>query len=287
MSRPGQVIIAGLIVLCAAGAARASAVDEARTLSNEAQDALRKMSGVAADPKAYAEVVRKLEKAQALLEDAAKTDPRGADSLAQNVSSSLFWARRFANVNVIRELDKTAGKEPRAKAPEPNAAETEFKKAEDFEGAHRGDDYAIALRWFQYSDQYSGTEWSLRANARAYEAQARFRTAEAAKKAQTEPLAEDAKLLAAGNALFLAKDFEGALAKFELARKAADTVVVERRIGHAWLEMGYKLRDEYAAQYLPLLRRYNEAMSRGDQAGAASLRAQAQVLVTRLRPLED
>jgi len=285
--RRTRTVFPALLLLLVAAGVWASPIDDARKLSAEAQEALRKMSGVAADPKAYAEVVRKLEQAQALLEEAAKTDPKGTDSLAQSVSAALFWARRFANVNVIKELHKTDAKEPAGKAPDSGGAEAEFRKAEDFEKAHVGDDYAIALRWFQYSGQYSGTDWSLRAHARAYEAQARHRAAEAAKAPKTEPQSEDAKLIAAGNALFVNRNFEGALEKFEEARKSADTVVVERRIGHAWLEMGYKLRDEYAVQYLPLLDRYKQALSRGDKAAAAGLRAEAQALVDRLRPLED
>lgn len=51
--------------------------------------------------------------------------------------------------------------------------------------------------------------------------------------------------------------------------------------------MGYKLRDEYAEQYLPLKQRYAEALARGDKTAADALRTEAQALVTRLRPLED
>ncbi|MGD0092965.1 MAG: hypothetical protein ABSE73_23885 [Planctomycetota bacterium] len=276
-------ILSLLAILLAASGAWASAVDDARKLNDEAQDALRKMSGAATDPKAYAEVVHKLEKAQALLEEAAKSDAKGAESLAQSVSAALFWARRFSTVDVAKEHGKT----PAAKAPDAGAGEAEFKKAEDFEKAHAGDDYAVSLRWFQYSDQFSGTNLSLRALARAYEAQGRYRAAEAAKKAAAEGQTEDGKLLLAGNELYQKKDFEAALAKFDQARKINDSVVVERRIGHTWLELGYKLRDEYTVQYLPLLQRYTEAKARGDQKAAAAARDEAQALVTRLRPIED
>jgi len=277
--------LSAFVVLLAAAGAQASSVDDARKLHDEAQAALRTMSGLATDPKAYADVVRKLEKAQALLEEAAKTDPKGAEGLEQSVSAALFWARRFANVNVIKELHKTDSGTAPAKTPDAGGAEAAFRKAEEFEKAHQGDDYAIALRWFQYSDQHSGTDWSLRALSRAYEAQARYRAAEAAKKGV--PTTEDGKLIAEGNVLFMKKDYEGALAKYEAAKKTADSVLVEQRLGHAWLQSGYKLRDEYAMQYLPLLKRYNDAVSRGDKAGAAGSRNEAQALVSRLRPLED
>lgn len=211
-------LISALWIFFAASAASASAVDDARKLNDEAQDALRKMSGSAADPKAYAEVVHKLEKAQGLLEEAVKSGAKGAESLAQSVSAALFWARRFSSLNLAKEPAKTPG----GKALDAAAGEAEFKKAEDFEKAHQGDDYPIALRWFQYSDQFSGTNLSLRALARAYEAQARYRAAEAAKKAAAEAQTEGGKLLLAGNDLYMKKDFEGALAKFEQARKSSD-----------------------------------------------------------------
>ena len=264
-----------------AAPAWASPIDDATTLYEEAQAALKKMNGVAADPKAYAEVVRKLEKAQSLLEEAEKTDAAGVARMEQSVSSALFWARKFTNVYVMNELDKSKGAklpEPKApppktaeKAPEANAAEAEFKKAEEYEKAHQGNDYAIALRWFQYSDQFSGTELSLRANARACDAQARYRAAEGAKLAATQTLSEDAKLITAGNEFFAQKDFEVALVKFEQAKKIANTVAVEQRIGQAWLQAGYKIRDEYAAQYLPLMNRFNDARRRNDRNAMAGL----------------
>jgi tetratricopeptide (TPR) repeat protein len=269
------------LALVFAAQAPASEVDDARKLHEESQAILRKMSGAAADPKEYAEAVRKLEKAQALLEQAAKTDPRGAESLEQSVSSSLFWARRFANINVINELRKDD------KPIDPNSAEAAFRRAEEFESLHRGDDYAISLRWFQYADQYSGTDWSLRAHTRAREAQARYQAQQAAKQAATVEQTPEAKLITEGMQLFESKDFEKALAKFEEAKKIKDSPLVERRCGHSYLNIGYRSRDEYGAQYLPLLKQYNDATARGDKAGAARLRSEAQILVNKLAPLEE
>ena len=276
----------------------ASQVDEARQLKVEAQQILRSASGAAADPKVYADAVRKLQKAEALLEEAAKSDPKGIEPLQEEVSSALFWAKRFANVYVADELLKpgSAGKAPEpVKAPEPapakgpdlSAAESAFKKAEAFESAHSGDEHAIALRWFQVADQFTGTDWSLRALTRAQEAQARYRALEAAKRAPAASLSEDLKLIEAGNVLYLEKKYTEALAKFSAAGKIADTTLVQRRIAHTHLELGYQARDQYSVQYLPLMNKYNEAVRRGDQRAAARYKAEAGSLVSRLRPLEQ
>ena len=299
-------LLCGGACLASCASLYASQADEARQLKEEAQQILRSASGAAADPKVYADAVRKLQKADALLEEAAKSDPKGMEALQEEVSSALFWAKRFATVLVADELHKPGSSGPApgptpgpapvpVKAPEPtpekapdlNLAESAFKKSEAFESAHAGDDHAIALRWFQIADQFTGTDWSLRAITRAQEAQARYRAAEAAKRAPAAPLSEDLKLIEAGNALYLEKKFAEALAKFSAAEKLTDTTLVQRRIAHTHLEIGYQARDQYSAQYLPLLNKYNDAVRRGDQRGAARYKAEAGSMVSRLRPLEQ
>ncbi len=259
-----------------------AAVDDARTLQSEATAILRASSGAVADPKVYAEAVRKLEKAQSLLDEAEKAKTPNIDSLQQEVSSALFWARKFSTVQVIDEL---AGKP--SKPPDTNGADAAFKRAEQFESQHSGDDYAIALRWFQFSSEYSGTELALRGLARAREAQSRYQAVEAAKKQAAEPQTAESKLLDEGNALFQQKKFDEALAKFNEAKKAADSTLVERRIGHTYVEQGHALRDQYAAQYLPVLKEYNDAKQKGDQRAMVALTQKARDVVTKLKPVED
>ena len=270
-------------------ASAATLLEEAQQLQKEAQNILRASSGAAADPKVYAEAVRKLESAQSKLEQSAKGGAQN-DQLDQEISASLFWARRFANVNVIRELDKAKGlpvAEPSRPAEKPKAegaAEAAFKKAEEFENSHKDDDYAVALRWFQFADEFNGDDLAMRGLQRAREAQARFQAKNAKAGAEQTP---DQKTLAEGDALFRDKKFDEALAKFEEAKKQTDSIQASRRIGHAHLEIGYKSRDEYAAQYLPVLKQYNEALRKGDRAGAARLTQKAKEIVDRLRPLEQ
>jgi tetratricopeptide (TPR) repeat protein len=279
-----RIVSASLIVILLGLSARvfASAIDDARTLENEATQILRASSGAVADPKVYAEAVRKLEKAQALLEDAAKANPPGIDSIQQEVSSALFWARKFSNVQVIDELQ---GKP--AKPVDTGAADAAFKRAEQFETEHAGNDYAIALRWFQFSSEFSGTDLALRGLARAREAQSHYNAGEDAKKKAAQPQTADGKLIDEGNALFQQKKFDEAVAKFSEAKKLADTTVVERRLGHTYVEQGHALRDQYAAQYLPVLKEYNDAKQRGDQRAMVAVTQKARDVVTKLKPVED
>ena len=278
--RIGVPLLLLALSLCARGFG--SEIDDARTLENEATQILRASSGTVADPKVYAEAVRKLEKAQSLLDDAAKSNPPGIDSIQQEVSSALFWARKFSNVQVIDELQ---GKTSRP--VDTSAAEAAFKRAEQFETEHAGNDYAIALRWFQFSSEFSGTDLSLRGLARAREAQSRYNTAEDARKKAAQPQTADGKLIDEGNALFQQKKFDEAVAKFNEAKKIADTTAVEVRLGHTFVEQGHSFRDQYAAQYLPVLKAYNDAKTRGDQRAMATLTQSARDVVTKLKPVED
>jgi len=300
-----RTIAAGLAVLFVVSAIAwgIPPEEEAKQLYNEATKILRNASGAATDPKVYAEAVFKLQKAQKLIEEAAKTNPKGVEKLQETINAALFWARKFATLPMIREIEKReTGKEitedspPREKPDEePKKEENQdsakaeelFRKAEAFERSNEGDDYAVALRWFQVADQTAGTEWSLRALSRAREAQARHKAKQEAEKAEKELQSEDAKLIAEGNRLFQQKQYEQALQKFKAALAVKETLLVHRRIGHTYVEMGYKLRDEYARQYIPLAKQFNDAARRRDQRRLAQIRRQMQILVARLRPLEN
>lgn len=281
-----QMIVA-IPLLIVAAAAFGSTVDDARQLQSEANAILRASNGQVADPKVYADAVRKLEKAQLLLDQAEKEKVPGIESLEQEVGSALFWARRFSNVQVADELHH--GKSDPVKPPEPskpadpNAVEAEYKKTEQFESEHKGDDYAIALRWFQFSSEHSGTDYGLKGLARAREAQSRYTAAQEAKKNASQPQSEDAKLITAGNALYDEKKYDEALAKYNEAKKIADTTLVERRIGHTFVEQGHVIRDDYSTKYRQLQSQFAAAQSRGDRAGMSNLAAQ----VKALNPLAD
>lgn len=329
-----QVVVASFALLfVTSGAVLADPVTEAKKLKAEAQQILRSSSGGAADPKVYAKAVVMLERAEALLEEAAKSNPKGVEGVQEEVTAALFWARRFANVNVIQALrskesgsrlsktdpssgepEKTDAKKPEPGKPEPakpvepkrpepkrpvapppprrpvqpatpkkpateSEAEIAYKKAMEFEKSHADDHYAVALRWFQMADQFSGTLWSMKALTHARTAQRLFR---AAKKDAELSQTDDGKLIVEGNALLDQKKFVDALKKFESAKKVKATVLAERSIGYTYLKVAYKKRDEYKDKYLPLMRRYQEAKRMRNRIQMAILARQAQAL----KPLE-
>ena len=299
------------------GVACADPVEDAKKLQAEAQQILRMASEGAADPKTYAKAVVMLERAESLLAKAAQNNPKAVEGIQEEVTAALFWARRFANVDVIDALrDKESGSrlsktdpaktpepakadarrpeteprvpepersEPRKPAPPPSRppapprplseaeAEVAYNKAMAFENTHRADHYAVALRWFQMADQFSGTHWSIKALTRARNAQRLFRQAQ--KNAELSKT-HDGKLIVEGNALLDQERFKEALGKFEEANAVARSVLADRSIGYTFLKVAYKKRDEFKAKYLPLEEQFREARRRRDKGRMKALAKQ-------------
>jgi len=90
-----------LLLLGLSGPSWAGPQEDAQRLKDEATAYLKANSGRAADPEQYAQCIIKLEQAQALLESA-KTD----NNLTQEVCAALFWARRMADFDVSKALDR-------------------------------------------------------------------------------------------------------------------------------------------------------------------------------------
>lgn len=326
---PSPVLTACLLTLCAAGAGRAhaSALENAQALQKEANQLLRQASQGETDAKVYAQAVFKLEKAERLLDQAGGGD--AVEQAKSEVAAAIFWARKFANINVINELEKGdtgGGDKPSApppasgspseppkqlepaqpvqpaqppepakppeppKQPEPaqpaapadtkpvdeKSAETAYKSAEAFETSHRDDDHLVAMRWFQVAEGFPGSEWSLRALARAREAQARVKAKlDAEKMASMSP---DEKLIAEGDAFLNQKKYLEALRKYQDAQNMKGTTLAARRIGDTYLQVGFNLRDDFTPKYLALMKKFNEARSRGQSAVANGYAQQARNL---------
>lgn len=308
-----------LLALWAGGAVRAhaSALEDAQALQKEANQLLRQASQGETDAKVYAQAVFKLQKAEQLLEQAG--GGAAVEQMQSEIAAAIFWARRFANINVIHELEKgdTGGsatppappaatsktaeqppeqpKEPEpAKpapppppAPEPakpadnkpadeKSAEAAYKSAEAFEASHKDDDHLVAMRWFQVAEGFPGSEWSLRALAKAREAQARVKAKlDAEKMASMSP---DEKLIAEGDVSMNQKKYQEALRKYQDAQNLKNTTLAARRIGDTYLQVGFNLRDDFTPKYLELMRRFNEARSRGQSAVANGYAQQARNL---------
>ncbi|MEI6232431.1 MAG: hypothetical protein WCT04_05230 [Planctomycetota bacterium] len=174
-----------LVAFLVCGCARSD--DDVAGLLKDAKATLaahRDSQGKAAE---YAQCIYNLEKAQVLLEQ--KGD--SSSSLAQEVNSTLFWAKRFSNVEIANEVAKlrTVGGLPKATAKtapvEKPAAKGEFadsaitikakaayEEAVKFASSKSADPFAVSLRWFQVASQFSGTDYSLKALENARQAQA-------------------------------------------------------------------------------------------------------------------
>lgn len=248
-------------VLGAAACAWADPAVDAKTLKEEALQILKANASKEATPEEYANCIFKLERAQALLETA------GDDSsaLAQEVSSSLFWARRFSNIKVLAALDVLKGqrpsapppkKTPKAAAQPAKAAESEtpemlrsrlseaaFTAAGGFANAHSGDDYAVALAWFKMASEHPGTDSALKALELARAAQLRF----AGKKEVVEEVLPDTPemaLVKQGDEMANQKKYEASFSLFDQSIKLKESLVAYRHKANAHFQRAQQIRDE-------------------------------------------
>jgi tetratricopeptide (TPR) repeat protein len=245
----------------------ADAASDARALKDEAVEVLKANATRTATPEQYAACILKLEQAQALLEKAGDSN----SALAQEVGSSLFWARRFSDVKVLAALDKLRGgkappptpakkaepvKPPAAKTPDepdeppPILAEAKraFEGAQAFVASHGGDDYAVALRWFQMAAEHPGNDYALKALTLAREAQTRF-SAKSAPVEEALPDTPEMKVVKEGDALAAQGKYEESLALYQSSIKVKDTLIAHRRLGHANYRRAQQLKDDFMPKF--------------------------------------
>jgi tetratricopeptide (TPR) repeat protein len=257
-------LIAFAVAVLAAGLVFADAQSDAQKLKDEALDVLKANSARQASVEQYAGCIFKLEQAQAILEKAGDTN----SALVQEVSSSLFWARRFSNIQVLAALDKLHGGkatpppppkkvEPPKSADNPDEpppllaeAKKAFTAAQGYADAHKSDDYAVALRWFQMAAENPGTDYALKALELARAAQSRF-----AAKTKTGvpeealPDTPEMKLVKEGDALAEEGKYEESVALYLASLKAKDSLVAHRRLGHAYYMRAQHLKDELLPKF--------------------------------------
>src|SRR5437868_2527272 len=120
--------IATVLFALLAGRGCASEISDAMALRQEAMDVFRQSVGGNPDPTLYAEALKKLEKAEELLEAAKKTDPEKAEAMLSEISSARFWAQKFATIQVADALKgekrppATDDKKPPAPPAQPSNA---------------------------------------------------------------------------------------------------------------------------------------------------------------------
>jgi hypothetical protein len=259
-----------VLALLATVAAHADPTSDAQTLKDEALTILKANSNKQADPKEYANCIYKLEQAQDILEKAKQDDT----PLAQEVSSSLFWARKFSDVHVMKELDKIKGGKPTASGvperkpepPKPPAQKTNpeepaeepdtlaqakkaYQEAEQFAQKKSGDDYAIALRWFQMANQYSGTDFALKALEQARDAQARFAAKSQSGVKDDLPDTPENSLLREADGLAAASKYEEAFKIYQASLKTKETIAGRRKFAHAYFKRAQQIKDEFMPEY--------------------------------------
>jgi hypothetical protein len=231
-------------------------------------------------PSEYAMAVYRLEKAQAILEQAHDTEC----PLAQEVNSALFWARKCSNVIIMKELDKIHASNPQLKLasqekPKETAkkaaavaegdappeidtqaeAKSAFDKVQEFAKNHDGDDYVIAMRYFQFVNEYPGTDYSLKAVSLAHEAQVRFAAKNGAAPKEELGPGPEAKPLAEGDKFVEEKKFDLAIARYKESLKIKDTLVAHRKLGHAYYQQAQQSKDEINKEFEAFLPQYKAA----------------------------
>ena len=253
--------------------------DDAQQLRDEATAVMKQNSTKTVAPGEYAMAVYRLEKAQSILEQAHDTDC----PLAQEVNSALFWARKCSNVIIMKELDKIHASNPQLKlasqekpketASKAPAAEGEslpeidtqaeakqaFNTAQEFAKAHEGDDYVVAMRYFQFVNEYPGTDYSLKAVSLAHDAQVRFAAKNGAAPKEDLGPGPEAKALAEGDKFVEEKKFDLAIARYKDSLKIKDTLVGHRKLGHAFYQSAQQRKDEINKEFEAFLPDYKAA----------------------------
>jgi len=250
---------------------RADASGDAAKLKDEALEILKANTDKQASNTQYATCIYKLEQAQGLLEKAGDNN----SSLAQEVSSSLFWARRFSNIQIINEVEKlrksggaiasappkkvepakpvTKPVDPDDDSNEPPAILAEAKKAYDaaekYAQGNAKDDYAVALRWFQVANEHPGTDYALKAMQLAQAAQTRFAAKSAKMPLEDLGTAPEMLLVKEADAMVAQGKFEESTAVYLSSIKMKESQIAWRKLGHAYFNRAQQLKDALLPQF--------------------------------------
>ena len=254
------------ILLLLSASVLADPQGDAQQLKDDALSILKANTAKKATPDEYATCILKLEKAVAILEKAKDTD----SGLAQECNASLFWARKFSDINVLNALDKlrkeqgggtAAPQRPMmttaAPAVKPKQGETAeqvasreaskaYNEAETFAGSHSTDQYAIALRWFQMANLHPGTDSAIKALEHARMAQARFAVTQNVAAPVEEQLADTPEfvLVKEADKQVAAGKYETSFALYKSSLQTKETAIAHRRLANAYFKHAQQMKDE-------------------------------------------
>lgn len=271
----------------ATGVLSADALKEAAALKSDAMGILQKASSSSTDPKAYATAMVKLEQAQKLLEQSKSEDT----PLGQEVTAALFWARKFSNVQSVSEAERLRGgggpvaqanppppvtkpvtPETSANGPEEDPAvaaklalaKKKYEDAERFSKQEGGNDFIVALRWFQVADEVSGTDYAVKALSHARTAQERYAAKVAAEKAAAEGKkaleGPEYDFILEGDRLLSENKPEEAIGKYEASYRLKDNVVAHRKLGHVLFDRAQALKDLLMPKFEAHQKEYRDAV---------------------------
>ncbi len=279
-------LITALLIAAFSWVPTGFAEDEVADLLAQSKATLAAHRDAPASARDYAQCIYNLEKAQEHLEK--KNDSSSA--LAQEVNATLFWAKRFSNIEISNEIAKlrAAGgapkmpaaplaKTPASKPAAPGAsvpeaeiitkAKAAFEEAERFSQSKASDPFAVSLRWFQVSSQFSGTEYAMLALEKARDAQTKLaavnpsakQSALAKEKEEVKAAVPEYDLLREGELLETAGKFDEALAKYLESVKLKDTIPANRHIGHVHFKLAQKVEEKLLPKYQTLDKEYATA----------------------------
>jgi hypothetical protein len=265
----------------------ADALQEAGALKSEAMGILQKASSSSTDPQAYASAMVKLEQAQKLLEQGKAEDT----PLAQEVAAALFWARKFSNLQSVREADRLRGsggpvaqtnppatpakpatpdgaangpEEDPALAAQLAQAKKKYEDAERFAKEQASNDFIVALKWFQVADEVSGTDYSVKALSQARSAQERYAAKVAAEKAAAEGKkaleGPELDLILEGDRFLASNKLDEAIDKYEASFRLKENAVAHRKLGHVLFDRAQTMKDLLMPKFEAHQRAYREAL---------------------------
>jgi tetratricopeptide (TPR) repeat protein len=245
----------------------AATVADARALKDEALKMIQSGSNSEVDPKVYAEAEEKLLKAQGILESLNES----GGTLAQEIAAALFWSRRFTVVHIAPKSGSTPRKTTAPATPaapkttaQPKKSETpktvaafgsmstaearaRFEAAMKFAKENEGDDFVLALRWFQAADELAGTEYAAKALTLAREAQERNLAKLAAQDKKEElPDTPGYRLLRQADILAASGKYEQSFAMYKRALPMAPSAISYRKFGLAYFKYAQQLKDRLA-----------------------------------------
>jgi len=254
----------------------AFALDEAEVvrLRDEASAIQRAWGEGKATPEEAAAGILKLEEALNLLEKAGDN----SSTLAQDLTSQWFWAKRFSNIHVMNALEalrKKGGLAPptrfdKPKTPknpnDPNAdpfaeqmdAKKAFEEAVTYAEQRKDDEMAVARRFFQMAGEWPGTDYGAKAIGLARDALLRFgiKNGAAAEKLPDTPEMESVKK---GDALIAEGKFRETFPMYLASIRQQETGIAQRRLGRAQFSHAQKLREDILAEWEALKPKLEEA----------------------------